>query len=245
MRQTITIAAALGLAGTAMAGITEPVFSITATNADGVSGTTVFDSSQGTWNGDTFTFEMDEPYSIWDDSGTVFLAEVQSISTTVIEDPVVDLQFQVVASGSETAFLINSTLLSFDEIASPTAKATAGITITDQNGDGAELTGELGDGSAYRAVINGEPGTGDDLATLIGDFSAGVFGSETGEGAFDDGSGGFVSVGQPVSSISAQFEFSVSAFDAASGTSVFTVIPTPASATLLGLGGLVALRRRR
>ncbi|RMH12358.1 MAG: PEP-CTERM sorting domain-containing protein, partial [Planctomycetota bacterium] len=34
-------------------------------------------------------------------------------------------------------------------------------------------------------------------------------------------------------------------FDVASGTSVFTVIPSPASLALLGLGGLAIRRRRR
>ena len=49
-----------------------------------------------------------------------------------------------------------------------------------------------------------------------------------------------------VSDISSRFSFTLSANDIASGTSIFTVvIPSPGSAALLGLGGLVAIRRRR
>jgi len=241
---SLVTAGVLGIASAATGEISDPVFSITATNANGT-GTTTFGVDEGQWDGDTFSFELNDAYEIWNEAGTALLAEVKSISTTVIEDPVVEINFNVVAANMETAFMVDSTLLSFPALNAPTGKATAGITITDQNGDGASLTGDLGDGNAYRAVVNGSPGVGDDVATLVGDFSAGSFSSNTSNGAFDDGNGGFVALSGPISSISAQFQFTVSPFDAASGTSVFTVVPAPASVSLIGVGLLAATRRRR
>jgi hypothetical protein len=45
--------------------------------------------------------------------------------------------------------------------------------------------------------------------------------------------------------MSAQFSFMLSAFDAASGTSNYQIVPAPGALALLGLGGLAATRRRR
>ncbi|MFG0304797.1 MAG: hypothetical protein ACF8Q5_01145 [Phycisphaerales bacterium JB040] len=114
--------------------------------------------------------------------------------------------------------------------------ASTAYTLTDGNGDGASLTGQ-----GYNALYNG----GNDFFTggPLADLSTGAFGSTS--SAYNDPgdlSNRFIG---PVSSITADGGFTLSANDAASINTQFFVVPTPASAALLGLGGLVATRRRR
>lgn len=52
-------------------------------------------------------------------------------------------------------------------------------------------------------------------------------------------------IGGPFDTIASTFEFEVSANAQISGTSTFTVVPTPGSLALLGLAGIAAARRRR
>jgi MYXO-CTERM domain-containing protein len=45
--------------------------------------------------------------------------------------------------------------------------------------------------------------------------------------------------------MSARYRFSLTANDEASGTSSFEIVPAPGAIALLGMGGLLAARRRR
>ncbi|MCA9310179.1 MAG: hypothetical protein KDA21_03180, partial [Phycisphaerales bacterium] len=157
--------------------------------------------------------------------------------------PVVALNFLVSVGAVATDFTVTSASLGFPVYDPAFATASASTTVTDNNGDGASLTGNFPGGGAYRAFYNDPgsvPGTGTVFGTLVGDTSAGAWGSAS----TSDTTGPFSLVGVPVTSMSAQWKFGVDAFSSASGTSVFT-IPAPGTAFALGVLGLPCVRRRR
>jgi len=150
----------------------------------------------------------------------------------------VNLGFAVEAGDALTDFSFSSAMLSFPAIASAQGKADATFQLTDFGGDsGATLTGLFGGGGAYRAQYNGFPGT-QFTQLMTAPIAVGEFESISVPDSF-----GFAPIGASVSSISSQIDFSLSAFDLASGLSTFEVIPEPAAALLLVVG-VMALRRR-
>jgi hypothetical protein len=130
-------------------------------------------------------------------------------------------------------------------------KGTLGISLTDNNLDGASVTDNSG-ASVYQASIDGSPVLElFNLTSLPGpfnvpqSFSYSVAPSDTGT---DSASGGYFYPGPAVtSSMSIRLTFVLSPFDSASITSNFVVqpVPEPASLGLLGLGAFALLRRRR
>ncbi len=159
-------------------------------------------------------------------------------------DPVVALSFNVVAGAAPTIFLIASGPLGFAPIFPAIGRASAGMTATDLNGDGVTATGMFPGVKSYEAEFNGPPLVGTPFADLVGPLAAGFFSTDTDSEDFP--AVGFAPIGPPVSSMSAVFWFTLSAFDSAAGTSVWVVIPTPgAGVLLLGAAGIMGLRRRR
>lgn len=116
--------------------------------------------------------------------------------------------------------------------------ASSAVTLTDGNGDGATMSKS---GDVYGADYNG----GTSFSSLLSGYNlaTGAFGS-TSDAENDPGDFSNRFIG-PVSSISASAGFTLSANDAASINTQFFVVPAPATAALMGLGGLVATRRRR
>lgn len=231
---------AISLVSTASADLTNVVFRIQATNSQG---TGVFEatSEQGAWEGDTFTW-FGAGIDITSDSGQV-IATLMNARVVAVSDPQIGVLFDVVAGASDTQFTINSGELSFPTITGATGVASAGLTVTDAGQDnGAIATGNGGTGgSAYQANYNGLAPAG----TLFAEFIPSVVVSTPGGTSTGSGStGGFVNIANPVSSMSAQYSFVLSALDSASGTSNFVIIPEPASLTLLALGAMALIRRR-
>jgi hypothetical protein len=153
-------------------------------------------------------------------------------------DPAVSLGFFVTAGASTTTFTISSAVVSFPGMPNPTGVASAGVTLTDNDGNGANSTGNFAVNKAYQSIYNGSTV----FANLVSPVSASSFGTmTTSEGA------GPVVIGTTVSSIQSQFSFNLSANDSASGTSVFRVTPEPSSSALalLGCVGLLWRVRRR
>ncbi len=147
----------------------------------------------------------------------------------------VNLGFNVAAGFLNTSFTIDATDVSFAPLDTVTGAASASVSLTSTNiGTGATLSPDgLG---VYNASYN----AGTSFADLFqSNLTAASLTTETYDADFAGPIAG------SVDTIDAAWAFTLSAFDLASGTSTFTVVPAPASAALLGLGGLVAVRRRR
>lgn len=236
-------AAGLNLAAPANAEITDVVIRIEATNARG---TGVFEGylSEGSWQpGGVFVWERAAPMNFVNAQGEI-IASMNSGRVRVINDPVVQLNFSVSAGTLDTSFVISSPLLSFPTIDPAQGRATAGVTVTDTDGNGASLTAN-GQPSLYTSRYNGLVPGGTLFADLIdGPVVAAAFDSATDSDSFPGG-GMFSPIGVAVSDMSARFAFTLTANDEASGTSSYEIVPAPGAVALLGLGGLLAARRRR
>ncbi|KAA0213210.1 MAG: hypothetical protein DYG94_14340 [Leptolyngbya sp. PLA3] len=238
MTKTIlqTAVALVAGAGTlAQADLTE-AFRITASSANGNS-EFIVNFEDGSWDGTTWTYELNQSMDL-DGVGLIESMSAVIGSGSRSAGQTVTLNFNVAAGAANTVFQVTSAQFA---AAYPTAvgRASAGISVTDTLGNGATLSAD--GAAAYTAYYNA---FGSTFASLLpGSVVAGAFSTATASAEFPGG-GAFGPVAGAVADIGAEWTFSVSAFDIASGTSVFTVVPTPASLALLGLGGLVMRRRR-
>jgi uncharacterized protein (TIGR03382 family) len=237
-------AAGLGLAAPANADISDIVLRIEATNQ---MGTAVYEGhvSDGAWhrNGQEYVWQSDSPITMLNQSGQT-IAMFNGASIRCVSDPVVQLNFSVSAGSLATTFTITSPTLSFPAIDPASGRASAGVSVTDTDGDGASLTPSQQPG-LYTAHYNGAVPGGTLFADLLNNaVVAGAFDSATASDSFPGG-GAYSAIGTPVSDMSSRFRFTLTANDEASGTSTYEIIPAPGAATLLALGGLFASRRRR
>ena len=234
----VLVAAASG----ASADITYEVFSLQAQVGNN-NGTFVATTDQGYFDQQgNFFWSLDSDVNIQDDNGNI-LATLSNASVSIFADPIVSINFNVQATNQNTIFTVDSGLLSFATINGAVGAASAGVSVTDVNGDGATLSTE--GSTMYSSQYNGLYPNGTTFADLINtSVSAGAFQTSAASADFPGG-GNFASIGVPVDSMSAAWHFSLSPLDVASGTSTFVVVPTPSGVALLGMGGLVAFRRRR
>lgn len=228
------------VAGTASADISTTIFSITA-EAPG--------NAPMTWSAEinpndidvngNYNWTLAQPVEMRNAQNELIF-RLESASLGIIADPVVSLNFGVVAGQQNTVFTISSANLSFSPIATATGRATAGVSATDLNGDGVTFT--PWNGGAYASQYNAASSTFQNL--INAPISTGVaFGVVNSNENFP--LVGFAPIAGAVSDIQSAWRFSLSAGDLASGTSAFEVVPAPASAALLGLGIIAAGRRRR
>lgn len=177
---------------------------------------------------------------------------ITSLKLTGDSDPEVGIEFGVRAGNSTMTFTISDDSiyegLSF-ALLNPTASASAGITLTDRNSDGATITGLFTGGKTNQASYNFiydynnnsvVAGSGSVFANLVSGFSIGS--GQTSTNSTDTGS---QIIPGTVSSIESEFKFMLSPRDGAAFTSTFSVVPEPATIGLLGLGTLSLLRRKR
>lgn len=238
----VVVLGAFSVVSNARADLSTNVFTIDVVSDLGTGSWSV-DQSEGSWDPTTgtFTWGLDGPITIYDDAtGTIELAYLTDADLLYIEDPQVNLIFSVAAGGSATTFTVTSALLSFPAVSPATGQASAGLTLTDTDGNGASLTANGPTGGAYLAQYNGMVPTGTMFAEMLASFSASAFSTST-----SSSTTGFLPIGVPVTDMSAQFTFTLSANDLASGTSEWQVIPAPGVIALLGIAGLIAPRRRR
>ena len=196
---------------------------------------------------DPWGWELDAPVSIYDPGGNNLLATIDSLSVALDGDPAVTLNFAVTAGAAATLISVTSSTITFPDITDADAFATAALSLTDNNGNGASATGIFAGGKSYEARYNG----GTLFAGLVDPVVAGAGSSALGTQR-TPGVGTVVIPGE-TSSIQSQFSFLLSARDSASGTSRFQVnvpspiIPEPSTWVLgsLALLGWVWLGRRR
>jgi len=164
-------------------------------------------------------------------------AAIESLVLKINSDPEVGVEFGLRAGGSATTFSILSDVVTFSALVNPTASASAGVTLTDRNSNGAAITGLFG-GKVHQARYNSSTV----FADLVSDFSVGSGGTQTNSEAKP--LSGSETITGTLTSIESEFNFILSARDSASGTSTFVVIPEPATIAILNLGGLL-LRRKK
>ena len=189
-------------------------------------------------------WNLPSPQNIMD--GSTVLATVDSLSVIYDGDPQVVLNFAVTAANlvGGTNFNIQSAVVTFSPLVNPEAFATAAITVTDNQINGATVTGQEPGLKAYAAQYNG----GTPFAYLVQTPVVAPPGSSnTAMERFPPIPPTTVPIIGVVTSIESEFRFNLSRSDSASGTSNFTVVPEPGTWALLGTGlfALVALARRR
>jgi len=161
-------------------------------------------------------------------------AGIEKLAFKINNDPEVGIEFGVRAGTSATTYSIASDIVTFDALINPTAEASAGITLTDRNGNGAAITGLFAGGKVHQARYN----SSSVYANLVSGFSTSS-GTNTGY----EEKGADVISGN-VSSIESEFYFTLSAKDSASGTSTLVVVPEPATVAILAIGVLSLVRKK-
>jgi len=251
-KTTIGIAALVAAAGSAQAGLSTSIIEISYLDA-GTQEVTSWSISedQGTWvNGQYhWAFEQgDGDPQTWMAITNSLGEEVFRVGSASVDynvDPVVNVNFNVQATASNGIYSINSALNTFASINSAIGSASAAVTVTDTNFDGATLAVSGDRGQGYSAYFNGgSPGNGSVFADLL---SSNIIAAPLSSASVSEDylGGGYHPVGGNVFDMSAQWTFTLTAGDTASGTSTYEIVPAPASLAMLGLGGLAATRRRR
>lgn len=197
---------------------------------------------------DWFEWTLDGERDIVSDNGNL-LGSIKYLKLKVLEDPATSVEFSLDNYGdSAITARVTVDTITFDPITNPEAYASASITLTDNNQDGATIIG-LYDGKVYRAVYNGSSV----YANLVDSFTAGT-GKTVTQSEDKPLMGGTDVIADTLSSINASFKFTLSAGDSVDGTSYFEVfpvsvlepaVPEPATVALLGLGDLSLLRSRK
>ncbi len=207
--------------------------------------------SSGVWIGEEWFYSLSRPLPILGNDGRL-LGRLERLVLVITGSPQVSLNFLVKAGASDTQFVIESELLNFTTISSATGRASAGITVTDLDGDGVHLQGAFGDSSlAYQSRIN--PGSGEiRFAELVENVVLGPGGSITSHGMFPSPVGAFSATTQAglslhsANSMQSAFEFTLSANDVAGGTSVFALTtPEPSVGVFAAIVGVSWLLLRR
>lgn len=170
-------------------------------------------------------------------------ATIHGLGIDLFADPSVSSNFNVSSGSSNSTFTIHSAIVNHPGFPSDLGRTEAIVSLTNIPFPGTSsdvtMTGLHG-GNAFRAFYNG--------ATIFGAGDILPGGTNAGTQLYTAASsapGVYLPLGGIATSIESEFKFSLSPRDQASGSSLFEVIPSPSSAGLIVLAGLVATRRRR
>jgi len=245
-----TMAGCVAIASSStMATFSDPFIRVTATNASGT-GTFEVPLADVTINPMTGTGMYILPMSVNVMMGPTVIATITQMTSFVRPATgslpnLISLGFTMRAGTSDTTLLIDSTLFGINDIPSGEAGRTSGgITITDQNNNGAAFTGANTGGGAFNPYYNGlTPGTGTAFTSVLLADSVGPGGTHTMNMAVPGG-GAYTPL-PDVTTMSSRWNFVLTAGDQVGVTSVWEVIPSPGSISLLAFGGLAMARRSR
>jgi len=241
-------AAAVAIAAGAQASISDPVIHVHASNAQGAGDFDV-PLASGTFNADgSYIFFLPAPVNIT--SGPNVIATITQMSTFIrpasgTQPNLISFGFAVQSgggAGTPTVFTMDTAFFDIGPALS-VARTSAGIGVTDTDGDGVGFQGvEPGDG-AYITQYN----HGSTFATLIHGLVANP--NPDGSAHADDTNpgGGLYSPIGVANNMNAEWAFFLTPNDTAGGTSAWEILPVPGpgAITLIGLGGLAAFRRSR
>lgn len=163
-------------------------------------------------------------------------------------DPIIKYSFAIDNNSGQTKNIYQSAVLqNLNITGNATGRATAGVTVTDGDGSGVSAAGLCGNGCFYRASYNNTQTS----PQVLGDLVAGSLSAPADCGDARSQNLSWQAMNGPVYDMKAEYGFTLSAYDMASGTSAFTVVSTPEPGTIaamltgvLGLAGF-ALRRRK
>jgi hypothetical protein len=241
MRGFLAGASLLVLAGSVAAGpvgtISDPALVITATSSLGTADFTVPVGALDEFMPGQFRFLQLLPLALIDGNNGNTIATLGQATLVLNPNSQISMGFSLTSGDADTQISISSAVLSFAPgIDSAIGSATAAMTLTDVQGNGASFTGTGPGGSSYSAHYNGAAPGGSI-------FASGIAGLSTG-GSDDDNFGVLnLPIGSIVDNMSAQYSFTMSANDLVSGTSTYTVTPEPSSLALMALAALAARRR--
>ena len=254
-RITMSVAALAAIAaGTTNAQVSDPLITISASSALG-SGSVSFSSGDvGAIiqpNGGIVFLLLGGPLDILDTNNNNVIGTITQLAainnadntdTLNIQDALTSIGFAVFSGDADTTFNLTASFINTGNVVDAALRATAGITVTDNSADGATLVGGGAGGSYFNASYNG----GTTFADLIvGPLTAPAADSDSGSQDYPVAPGAYDAIANPLTDMQAQFNFILSAGDSANGVGGFFSIPSPASASLIALGGIVGLRRRR
>lgn len=155
----------------------------------------------------------------------------------------IDVDYTVQAGAALTTFELITPTVFFDPIFGGASATTSATRLgTDQDFNGISINPALGTGFSYETLFNGPNLFKSYFNTGLADANPGA---SVDQNANMTPPGAFEPIPGVISSMSARFKFSVSANDASGGTSTYAITPAPGAAALLGIGGLLAARRRR
>jgi hypothetical protein len=197
---------------------------------------------------DPWGWNLSAPVNVYSENGGSLLATIDSLGIALDGDPAVNLNFAVTAGATPTLISVASSTVVFAPLNGADGFATAALTVTDNNGNGASAVGMFGANKSYQATYNG----GSVFAQLVS--PVGAPGDGTATGTERSPLAGTTLIPGMTSSIQSQFSFVLSAFDSASTTSRFQVnipggnVPEPSTwvlASTAAVGGFLLRRRRR
>jgi hypothetical protein len=208
----------------------------------GVAGTTATAQFQVVCTGNGTSWALGGPKVIYNNYG-VQVGTLKDLTITSNADPYVNLFFSFENNTALTETLTFHNTLAFSPLVNPNAYATAAITLTSDT-NGGTIGGLFPGGKTYEATYNSGS---QNFADLVSGFSIGSDTSSTQSERKPPVSGTVPIVGT-VSDITSTFYFTLTDGDQASGTSRFEVtpgVPEPLTLSLLVMGGVGVLARRR
>ena len=193
-----------------------------------------------------YTYVVTSPIELRDPSNNNLIAWIDNLTMQLDQDPQVKLNFACTSGAAVTTFSFASFLDT--TLINPRAKASASVTVTDNDGvvapNYATVTGLWG-GDIYEARYN--------AGTVFQDLITGPLhaGSDYSSNTASETYGWVYGLGG-VNRMEAEYKFTLSANDQASGTSTYImideVIPEPSSLLAMASGLLpigLLIRRRR